>query len=119
MFFGLLIAMSVVLSGAADAHASSGMHVPKVEKITQVTRTSVVVPFKIRRFAGETVTAWVFVKNDNNSDDQMEKMYTVKLDDLGDGSVDVKGLMPGTPYEFKVRVNDTSSSDPRGGMTAG
>ena len=118
MFFGLLAAIFVLASGAANVQASSGMHEPKIEQITQVTKTSVVVPFKIRIFAGEKVSVLVFIKNADDGSNQMEKMYTASLDGLGNGSVTVTGLMPGTSYSFKVQVDGTNFSTPRGGMTA-
>lgn len=129
--FSLASLAMVFSAGIASANSHDNRHdhgdnnnssQPRINSGIDTTKNSATISFRARRFRNETINAIVSVKN-RSTDMLQEKSYKVSLDDRGEGTVMVRGLMSGTRYDFKVRImrmgsdRSTDNSDSRSART--
>ena len=107
----LLMATFLMIAPVASAHHDDHSNVQKNLKLygaTNRTSSSVVLPFKYKKFRNDKINVVVSIRK-KGSGKVMEKAFETTLSSKGKGSVTVTGLDSGIRYKFKVklkRIND-------------
>lgn len=110
-FLGLILAVTFALSNAFafSAYASSSdLGTPRINKISEVTKTTVVLPVMFRDLHKKNVVVFVKITN-KESGAVMTQETSVKLGDSGGAKIAIKNLKPKTKYSFKVKIRRESS----------
>lgn len=103
-----LFSFASIFMVASPALADNFSHKqPKIMSIQDISKTSVVVPFKFSTLKSSKATIEVkFKKIGNHS--FMTKKINVTLDKNGKASLKIGSLVSGTKYSFKARVQKES-----------
>lgn len=105
---GSLVALGLLLGGgSAQAASSYKDKEPTLNSIKKVEKTGAKLIFKFKALKDKKVIADVRIRNTETGQIMHEK-FNVRINKEGKKTVMVKGLDPGTKYEFKVRVRKST-----------
>lgn len=119
-----ILAITVFFSGVPffAASAANDLGTPVINKISDVTSTTVLLPIHFKDLKKKDVVASIRILNKSN-DKLMTQKQKVTLSRTGRAQIKVINLAPDTRYSFKVKIRrETSrsysnSSDPRTATT--